>query len=161
MRKKTSQPSEGSNLKSITDISQNYTSKASLGEEVKSLRAVVGAQELENKIMLEQLKKKDEEIAELKKLLAYAPKNLSLGSVNDELMIAEMQLSKLRSLSQGRELTLEEARKFEIFSKIKQANNNGNNAIDANYKKQASASEKEDLLKIAQKSVKKRDDDEL
>lgn len=153
MKKKTDQPEECSNLKSITDISQSYKSKADLSEEVKNLRAVVGAQELDNKLMLEQLKKKDQEIEELKKLLAHSPKNLSIGTINEELMIAEMQLNKLRVLSQNRELTLEEARKFEIFSKVKQANSN--NAMDVPYKKSTSDKETAELLKLAQKSVKK------
>lgn len=68
-------------------------------------------------------KKQDEEIKHLKKLLEGAvpviasQKSIEFGA-NDEESIAREQLFRLKQLSSEKELTLEEAKRVEIFTKI-------------------------------------------
>jgi hypothetical protein len=75
-------------------------------------------------------KELEEEISHLKKLLettapVIAPPSESSSSVSaekfltsDQEAICRMQLNKLKEISYDRELTLEEAKRVEIFSKI-------------------------------------------
>ncbi|PCI45864.1 MAG: hypothetical protein COB41_00300 [Proteobacteria bacterium] len=82
------------------------------------------------------LEKKDKQILKLKQKieeLTYALANpvVEKIQINDEEMIAIMQLQHLKKVSQTRELTLEESRKFEIFSKVKNSINR-QSSIDTN-----------------------------
>lgn len=69
------------------------------------------------------LKEKDEEIKHLKKLLEGSvplikDKKDSVLQSNDQEYICRTEISKLRDLSNERDLTLEECKKFDIYSKI-------------------------------------------
>ena len=65
---------------------------------------------------------KDAEINRLNRKIETLTKVEKI-QINDEEMIAIMQLQRLKGVAQTRELTLEESRKFEIFSKIKNSVN--------------------------------------
>lgn len=74
----------------------------------------------------------------------------------DEKQIAELQLDKLKQKAMTTELTLEEARKFEIFSKVKMnLEQKSENTISASYQNLPSDDAK--LLAIASSNIKKID----
>lgn len=158
MSEKKDLPLESSNLKSIDDISKKFKTKKDLSAEVVSLRSVVGAQELQNKLLLDSIDKKNKEIEHLKSLLSSQVPTVSGGlvTVDNEGMIAELQLQKLKQAAQSRDLTLEEARKFEIFSKVKQ-NANKVKPIEAKYSKLPDKIASTTLLQIAEGKKSKND----
>lgn len=140
-----------SNLKTIKDVKKKYKSRDDLLEENTELRQVSAVQELSKQKLLKLVEEKDKEIAHLKELLTKSVKVLDTVErieVNDEEMIAELQLQKLKGFAQNRELTLEEAKKFEIYSKIKQ-NVNKNRTIVPQYKRLPENITQTDLLAIA------------
>lgn len=70
------------------------------------------------------LKVKDDEVIHLKKLLESSvplireKKDLTKFESNDQEYICRTEINKLRDLSMERELTLEECKKLDIYSKI-------------------------------------------
>lgn len=70
----------------------------------------------------------------------------SLVAKNDEEAVARQQLFRLKQISQNRELTLEEARRVEIFAKIL----NTLKSQPKTFESQATDVPLEELLKIAQ-----------
>ena len=107
----------------------------------KTLAELQEFAESQFKTIVTQKKKMQEmetEIVHLKKLLEHTAPVLELDSVftlNDEETISRTQLQKLRDVSLSRELTLEEARKLEIYSKII-------NSLETRTKKQVLQSKK-------------------
>lgn len=93
-------------------------------EQYKSMGELVEFSEAQFKTIVEQTKKITElqnEIEHLKSMLVSTTPILnvpSLVAIDDEETISRVQLHKLKEISQVRELTLEEARKLEIYSKI-------------------------------------------
>ena len=88
----------------------------------------------QNDTMIAQAKKVielQEEVMHLKALLDGAVPTFSpeLGTIDqsskDEEIIAKLEIQKLRHHSMSRELTFEEARKLEIFTKVIAASNKG------------------------------------
>lgn len=148
---KKNQKNGTSNIKSISEVSKKYKNRQNLLDENTELQQFVAAQELKVSKLEDKIKQKDAEIAHLKEMLATSVPVLDKVErieVQDEEMIAEMQLQKLKSLAQNRELTLEEARKFEIYSKIKQ-NVNKNRTITPQFQRLPDNTSKTDLLQIA------------
>jgi acetolactate synthase small subunit len=90
---------------------------------IEELQAFCRAQQKTLIDMTKKLKASDDEIKHLKKLLEgavpviNAPAKIDLSS-NDEEAIAREQLYLLKKLSSERELTLEETKRYEIFSKM-------------------------------------------
>jgi hypothetical protein len=71
--------------------------------------------------------------------------DVSLGISNEQL-ICEVQLNMLKDLAVGRSLTLEETKRFEIYTKILKDIKSGNkNAVDINIQKMSD----EELIKAA------------
>jgi len=120
---------ENSNLKSIKKIT-NKKKKTNVED---NLRALV--------------EEKDAEISRLNRKITTLTK-VDKIKINDEEMIAIMQLQRLKGVAQTRELTLEESRKFEIFSKIKNSVNK-TSSIEADHFKLPVSLDSNDLLKIA------------
>jgi len=150
-KSKSKNQNDTSNLKSISDVSKKYKDRKSLLNENSEFRQFVAAQELSITQLRDQIKIKDKEIVHLKELLAASVPVLDSVErieVQDEECIAEMQLQKLKGLAMNRELTLEEARKFEIYSKIKQ-NSIKNRVIVPKYQSLPDNTSKTDLLQIA------------
>jgi hypothetical protein len=95
----------------------------------------------------------EEENVELKDLLEKSTPLLNEEKKNfvsyqveassDEEMIAKVQLARMKEISMGRELTLEEAKRVEIFTKIL-ANKGSNSSIAIQTQKMNS----DDLLKM-------------
>jgi hypothetical protein len=95
----------------------------------------------------------EEENVELKDLLEKSTPLLNEEKKNfvsyqveassDEEMIAKVQLARMKEISMGRELTLEEAKRVEIFTKIL-ANKGSNSSITIQTQKMNS----DDLLKM-------------
>lgn len=67
------------------------------------------------------------------------------GDLQDQHAIAVMQLARLRDVSLGRELTLEEARKLEIYDKIVSRKPDERDATEVPYKKMS----EDELLAVA------------
>jgi hypothetical protein len=96
----------------------------------------------------------EEEVIHLKKLLESSVPLLkeegkSLGErllTSSEEAICTIQLEKLRDISMGRELTLEEARRVEIFSKVLNVSRNMPKTIEIKNKQLSS----QELLAIVE-----------
>lgn len=90
---------------------------------LEELQAFCKAQQKTLIDMTKKLKASEDEIKHLKKLLEgavpviNAPQKINF-STNDEEQIAREQLFLLKQISAEKELTMEEAKKVEIFSKI-------------------------------------------
>lgn len=93
-------------------------------EQYKDMAELQVFADAQHKTIISQSKKIQElesEINHLKGLLSSTVPILHVDgplNINDEESIARCQLTKLRDVSFARELTLEEARKLEIYSKI-------------------------------------------
>ena len=119
----------------IEEISTSYKNKGALQQEIVELRALSAAQDIAIQQLHDSLSDKDKEIEHLKVLLTGAVP--LIGKVerieqSSEELIAEIQLIKLGKKAEFNELTLEEARKFEIFAKIK--NGKRDSSIPVRYK---------------------------
>lgn len=143
------------NLSVISKSKSKYRSKSDLEKEIGELRCVLGAQELTNKKLQKALVEKEEEIQHLKDLLVNS-NPVERVELQEEELIAEIQLQNLRGIAQNRDLTLEEARKFEIFSKVK-GSANKNRPIVPQYKKLPNNLSQKELIQIAE-GHKKKDD---
>lgn len=110
-------PTKG--ISSIADIAKQYTSKVALQKKILELGQLVAAQD----------QTIDSLAAELTNLKIDGPKSTSSGEIKiyenipeSEKLIADVQLQRLKEAALGRDLTLEETRKYEIFSKVKNLN---------------------------------------
>lgn len=152
-------------LVSIKDMSKNFKTKAELQSHYTELMQLAGAQEMQLQKLIKELEDKSKEIDHLKSMLAKAVPIIGGAEQiipSDEELIAEMQLAKLKDRAHERDLTLEEARKFEIFSKIKHSTKNPDD-INAGYKKLTKGKSEVELLEIAQvaaEETKAKDEDE-
>lgn len=105
--------------------------------------------------LLEELKKKEEEIDHLKHMLG---RNLPIvGQISpllmtDEEAIAEKQLQRLKEQSLVRDLTLDEAKRLDIYVKIKHSKNNTPKTLEANNGLPKNL-QKPELLHIASKKI--------
>ena len=84
------------------------------------LEAYSRAQYLTIVDLTKKLQKAEEEAKHLLGLVGHQPTNIIPSSelLDNEEMICIVQIERLRQISESRELTLEEARKLEIFNKI-------------------------------------------
>lgn len=124
-------------------------------EEYKTIEEFKTFCEAQNKTMLQLMKKNSaqaEEIEHLKKLVAGAvpiikPEGSNLTVGTDEEEIAKIELRKLKTESMGPEaLTLEQAKRVEIYSKILSSRMNKDNK---NPEREVQELNTADLLAIA------------
>lgn len=107
-------------------------------KEFSQLQEYASAQEKTLIQLSKKLKKVEEECSHLKELLESSVPILKTDKqisgekflTNSEEAICVMQLEKLRDISSERELTLEEARRVEIFSKVLTASRNSPRVIE-------------------------------
>jgi hypothetical protein len=118
-------------------MSDNISKTILQYKEMSQLQAYAEAQNSTILNLSKKLKKLEEERDHLKQLLESSVPILkddkSLGQkflTSSEEAICVMQLEKLRDISSGRELTLEEARRVEIFSKVLTASRNSPKVIE-------------------------------
>src|SRR5271166_3088086 len=96
----------------------------SLNPEVRKLQAYSNAQTNTIIELSRKLKEAQDEVSHLKKLLeGSVPLIKPEGSIitdkaNDQEYICRTEINKLREISRDRELTLEECKKLDIYSKI-------------------------------------------
>jgi len=138
-------------ISSIADLTKKYK-KGELEQLILELRALCRAQDVTIQKMHEALVSKDAEIADLKSspVTEIVPGQIERIMPSNEEMIVELQLEKIRSKAGLGELTLEEARKFEIFTKYKQ--NKKDNSIVVSARK-ASPEETIKLLNAASQNT--------
>jgi|ERR1019366_1138559 hypothetical protein len=135
-------------------MSDNVSKTIAQYREMSQLQQYAMAQEQTLLQMSKKLKKLEEERDHLKQLLEssvpiLASENKPLGEkflTSSEEAICTMQLEKLRDISTGRELTLEEARRVEIFSKVLSASRNSPKVIELKTKHMTN----EELLAIVE-----------
>jgi len=98
-----------------------------MAEQFKDFAELQAYSNAQNRTIIDQSKKlreKDEEIKHLKKLLEGSVplikevKDKSKLEANDQEYICRVEINKLRVVSDERELTLEECKRFDIYSKI-------------------------------------------
>ena len=119
--KKPTQNKKGtSNLKSIKDIPESYKTKAELEKHIGDLIIMIDGQNRHIQKLETDLEQANQKVRHLEKILENSVPKLGEGdSIQlDEVTIARMQLQKLGRLAANRELTNEEARRFEIFSRV-------------------------------------------
>lgn len=153
-RNRTKQSSDSSSsVKSIGDLSQKFKD---IESNYLQLQKFSEAQDKTIQRLIDELKKKDESIQHLETLL----KN-SVPTINkveriehsQEEIVAEAQLALIRRKAEsGVELTLEEARKFEIFAKVKNNTNSKDKPLSAQFKNLSDS--KPELLKLAKLPLK-------
>lgn len=158
MKRKKPKNDDSSNIKELTN---NFKNKAIIQAELAEARSLIAQQELNIQKLFNEIEKRNEEIQHLKNMLQ---KSVPIIGNNiqkiDEETIASMQLDKLKSIAEKRELTLEEARKYEIFSKVKRMAQETKPILPQFPHLPKNISNNE-LLKIAEKSVITKDlDDE-
>lgn len=139
-------------LETIVDISEKFQENAIIAE----LYSKLAKKEEKIKELKEEIDNKLAKITHLEQMLMKTIPNLfntEKIQVPDEVTIAEMQLQKLKGLAMNRDLTLEETRKFEIFSKVKNIKKEDHGII--NSYRILPSSQPLDLIKIAETSVTK------
>ena len=111
-----------SNLKSIKDVSKNFKTKAQLEAHIGDLMVLIDGQRREIQRLETDLEASSNKVTHLEKILEHSVPQLGAGGEIelDEVTIARMQLNKIGKLASTRELTNEEARRFEIFSRVVQ-----------------------------------------
>lgn len=135
-------------------MSDNISKTILQYKELSQLQQYAEAQNSTILQLSKKLKKLEEERDHLKQLLESSVPILksddkSLGEkflTSSEEAICVMQLEKLRDISSGRELTLEEARRVEIFSKVLTASRNSPKVIELKTQKMTN----EELLAIVE-----------
>ncbi len=126
--------------------------KSELIQDITYLSQLAAAQDIQLDKLKKEVDRKNSEIEHLKKMLeSIAPPIIKLESQPEEI-VAESQLKRLRDIAQGRDLTLEEARKFEIFSKIKHATDKVKPIIPQ-WTALPESIQNKDLLQIAETST--------
>lgn len=121
-------------------------------KDMGSLQKFADAQQKTIQALTRKLKVLEEENIELKERMDSLPEQQAVSKIiqlddlsygSDEEVISKIQLARLKETSMERELTLEEAKRVEIFSKIV-ANKEKNKTFDATAKRLDNA----DLLKM-------------
>ena len=112
--------SGSSNLKSIKDVPKNYKSKEELQRYIGDLMIMIDGQNRQIQKLETDLEQSDQKVKHLETILEHSVPVLGQGDTMmlDEVTIARMQLQKLGKQATVRELTNEEARRFEIFSRV-------------------------------------------
>jgi hypothetical protein len=114
------------NQKSLTSVDSNrevYTqTKAELQDKLEEYIALVGILKINLEQALKEVDEKDLRIKHLENILTKQTPMIGGVPELDEVTIAKIQLQKLGTAAVQRELTNEEARRFEIFSKVIQNN---------------------------------------
>jgi len=126
--------------------------KSELIQDITYLSQLAMTQDIQLDNLKKDLERKNNEISHLKKLLEAMVPPLIKVEMQAEEVVAEEQLKRLRDLAQNRDLTLEEARKFEIFSKIKQSVEK-TRPIIPHWTALSESTSNRDLLKIAETST--------
>jgi hypothetical protein len=142
--------SEGcSNLISIGDIAKKYKTKSQLQEYIAELHSLVGAQDLQIEKIRKESLEKDEKIEHLEIMLNKAmPIIGDTAQPSNEEVVAEMQIKRLLEKAHIRELSIEEAKMLEIYTKIKNINLKKGDNI-SNLKTLPKNTSSQDLLLIA------------
>jgi hypothetical protein len=126
-------------LEQFKDISSLQKYAEAQYKTILSLSRKVKVLEEENVELKDLLEKSTPLLNEEKKnFVAY-----QVEASSDEEMIAKVQLARMKEISMGRELTLEEAKRVEIFTKIL-VNKGSNSSISIQTQKMNS----DDLLKM-------------
>ena len=124
-----------------------------LFEQNKSLVELKEFSEAQQKVIIQlnrKIQKLESERNHLQELLEKAPVQLfpSTIQINQDVLpekaICLMQIDRLKEVSMGRELTLEEARKLEIYNKVLNGNQQKESSIDVKTRN----IKDEDLLKM-------------
>lgn len=115
-------PNDGSNITVLTNDSDKLT-KNQLQQKLVELTSYSNAQEVTIQKCHSLLAQKDEKIVELEAILMKTSSLLDSdeNTINvevDEVTIAKNQLQRLGYYGLTRDLTSDEARRFEIFSKV-------------------------------------------
>jgi hypothetical protein len=126
--------------------------KSELVQDITYLSQLAATQDIQLDNLKKEILKKTAEIEHLKKLLEAMVPPLIKIELQPEEIVAESQLRRLRDMAQGRDLTLEEARKFEIFSKIKQSVEK-TRPIIPHWTALPESTPNRDLIKIAETST--------
>lgn len=109
-----------SNIINIEDLAASAKENQLKADVVRLEKLNVGlSQTVDN--LLQTVESKDAEIAHLKQLLTGSAPQLDIASkflLSNEQIISEQQLDRLRQISMQRELTLDEAKRVDIFTKI-------------------------------------------
>lgn len=149
MKSHKTPPTNG--ISSIADIAKKYTTKIDLQKKILELVKLVGAQDETIETLTQELTK----IKLNSESDSYASNDIQVykNIPETEKLIADLQLSRLREAALGRDLTLEETRKFEIFSKIK--NQDGGDKKPKDDSKLPRDVTPRTLLEIAGKDIKK------
>jgi carbonic anhydrase len=106
--------SDSSNLVSIEDLAKKAV-HAKLEEDNVGLSQTIDK-------LLKLLEEKESEIDHLKSMLGRSVPIIGELNLSNEEIIAEKQIARLREFSMLRELTLDEAKRLDIFVKIKHLN---------------------------------------
>lgn len=104
--------------------------------------------------LLTKLSDKELEISHLKKMLdSLVPKNQAIKiEISDEELIADMQIRRIKEASMQRDLSLEEAKKLDIYVKTKRlVKGDSTTIVDTPLPKNV---DKKDLLRIAGAKIK-------
>jgi hypothetical protein len=114
MKSRKTDPKETGSSSSTETIVKELLNPEDLKLKLAKANSFISAQE-------ETIDKLNKEIEKLQELLAsrLEASPASSSFLEDEKIIADIQLKKLKDVALSRSLTLEETRKFEIFSKIK------------------------------------------
>lgn len=153
MSKKPSQPlsqENSSNVVSMEQIAQEAKELAHKKVTKKLEEDNVGLSETVDKL-LKLLQDKENEIDHLKRMMGNTVPIIGDLSMSNEELIAEKQIARLKEFSMIRELTLDEAKRLDIFVKIK----NGNQDKEDPNKNKSPLKDvtPKDLLKIAAKRI--------
>jgi hypothetical protein len=137
-----------SNVINIEQMAQAQLAAESKRVHKKFEEDNVGLSETIDKL-LKELENKENQIDHLKRMLGNTIPIIGDLSMSNEEIIAEKQIARLREFSMLRELTLDEAKRLDIFVKIK----NGPKEREPEKKSQLKDVTPFDLLKLASKKV--------
>jgi hypothetical protein len=143
--------------KSIIDISENFKKTAGLENDIKQLSSLLESSQSENIKLVKLINEYKDKVSHLENMLQNAVPIINSNRIQkfeqlDEETIAELQLQKLKGIAESRDLTLEEARKFEIFSKVKKMAKEGRTTSPI-LPKLPEGTNKSQLLQIAEMST--------
>lgn len=138
-------------IKTMEESVSKYKTPTEISNEVIDLRNLIASQELEIKSLEETLKNKQKQIFALEDQISAH--NSPIERISDDLdSIANYQLERLLLKARESELTLEEARKLEIYSKIKNQRKKDSD-VEPSYRKLNKTSDPNELLQIANNKI--------
>lgn len=114
------------NNDSIDNLSEQYTESESESKAyIKAQSATIISQSREMNVLKKQKEQLEDEVRKLSLEVVQLKANSTLTSgqsfqVSDEETVSVIQIAMLRQIAMNRELTLEEAKKFELFAKVLQ-----------------------------------------